>query len=199
MRMADERGQARDDARLIGLFLKGDAGAFEELVERHVRLAGAVAYSITGDFHAAKDVVQEAWVKVHGSLGDLQDRKAFRAWLRNVVRTIALDWRRRNKRGQGSLEAVDEDVEPGAVQAIEDQLERDELRQRVREEIDKLPESHREVVALKYLEGLSYEEIGAITGLSVATIESRLWRARNTLRARFERVLEAGEKVAPED
>jgi RNA polymerase sigma-70 factor (ECF subfamily) len=186
-----------EDARLITLFLAGDAVAFEKLVERNVKFAGAIAYSVTGDFHAAKDVVQEAFLRVHSGLAKLQEVEKFRAWLRNVVRTTALDWRRRNKKGRGgSLDALEDsgqEPEAEAVEPLEAALERDELRRQVREEIGKLPESQREVVALKYLDDRSYEEISALTGLSVATIESRLWRARNTLRQRFERALEQTE------
>ena len=182
-----------EDARLVGLFLGGDTKAFEALVERHIKFAGAVAYGVTADFHAAKDVVQDAFLRGHAGLGGLEKRDRFRAWFRNVVRTTALDWRRKNKRGTASLDVVAEDeaTEPSddAAEAVDERLGRDELKRLVREEIERLPEGHREVVALKYIDGLSYEEIVAITGLSVATIESRLWRARNTLRQRFERAL----------
>jgi RNA polymerase sigma-70 factor (ECF subfamily) len=172
---------------------KGDRRAFEQLVTRYTRFAGAVAYGVTGDFHAARDVVQESFLKVFSSLGSLQSPDRFRAWLRNVVRTTALDWRRRNKKGIQSLDALDSDdgdlKAPDRGDPLSDVAEQGELRARVRDEIDRLPPSHREVVALKYLDGRSYEEIEVITGLSQATIESRLFRARQKLKNRFERVL----------
>ena len=184
-----------DDGRLVVRFVSGDASAFEALVARNMRLAGAVAYSVTGDLDAARDVVQESFLKVHAGLTALKEPDAFKGWLRNVVRTTALDWRRRNKKGVQSLDALrgeDSDgLDPAApTEALNESIEdRDELRRQVREEIARLPESHREVVALKYLDGKSYEEIEALTGLSQATIESRLFRARQKLKTRFERTL----------
>jgi RNA polymerase sigma-70 factor (ECF subfamily) len=189
----EEPGSNVADVGLVERAARGDTQAFEQLVVRYTRLAGAVAYGVTGDFHAARDVVQESFLKVYSSLGQLQSPDKFKSWLRNVVRTTALDWRRRNKKGVQSLDAVDSDegqidapARDESTTAIADQ---GELRAKVREEIDRLPESHREVVALKYLDGKSYEEIEAITGLSQATIESRLFRARQKLKTRFERVL----------
>jgi RNA polymerase sigma-70 factor (ECF subfamily) len=181
-----------EDARLIERFCQGDKQVFSTLVERHMRLAGAVAYAVTGDFHASRDVVQESFLKVYQSLASVKEPEKFKAWLRNVVRTTALDWRRRNKKGVQSLDALETDDAGPATQdtgPAEQVTDKDELRRRVREEIERLPESHREVVALKYLDGRSYEEIGALTGLSQATIESRLFRARQKLKTRFERIL----------
>jgi RNA polymerase sigma-70 factor (ECF subfamily) len=189
-----------EDARLIGRFLSLDGDqndkrrAYEQLVARHGRFAGAVAYGVTGDFHASRDVVQEAFLKVYTGLGSLKEHDKFKGWLRNVVRTTALDWRRRNKKGLKSLDAIDLEADgdadhPTTEQAIEQVDDQEDLRRRVREEIERLPESHREVVALKYLDGKSYEEISALTGLSQATIESRLFRARQKLKNKFERVL----------
>ncbi|MEZ0229301.1 MAG: RNA polymerase sigma factor [Planctomycetota bacterium] len=187
-----------EDARLIARFCSGDTQVFTALVERHLKLAGAVAYSVTGDFHASRDVVQESFLKVYQSLASVKEPDKFKSWLRNVVRTTALDWRRRNKRGVQSLDALEtEEAGPEAPDAgpAEQVTDKDELRRKVREEIEKLPESHREVVALKYIDGRSYEEIGALTGLSQATIESRLFRARQKLKSRFERILGPGNQI----
>ncbi|HZV02393.1 MAG TPA: RNA polymerase sigma factor [Planctomycetota bacterium] len=201
--MVPQDSQA-EDARLIERFCSGDKQVFQTLVERHMRLAGAVAYAVTGEFHSSRDVVQESFLKVYTNLPSLKEPEKFKSWLRNVVRTTALDWRRRNKKGVQSLEALEspegESLVPSAadatpVEMVEQTDNKDELRRRVREEIEKLPESHREVVALKYLDGKSYEEIGALTGLSQATIESRLFRARQKLKTRFEKILGTKQKT----
>jgi RNA polymerase sigma-70 factor (ECF subfamily) len=184
-----------EDGRLVERFCKGDTQAFKALVERHMKLAGAAAHGVTGDYAAAEDVVQESFLKVYTNLGSLKEPEKFKYWLRNVVRTTALDWRRRNKKGVQSLDALESldgeslNVEAPDASPPERVTDKEELRKRVREEIERLPESHREVVALKYLGGKSYEEIAALTGLSQATIESRLFRARQKLKSRFERFL----------
>jgi RNA polymerase sigma-70 factor, ECF subfamily len=184
-----------EDARIIERFCVGDKQAFEALVQRHFRLAMAVAYDVTGDFDAAKDVVQESFLKLYTILPSLKEPEKFKSYFRNVVRTTALDWRRKNKKGVQSLDALEGPegeslgVEAPDSSPPEQVTDKDELRKKVRDEIARLPESHREVVALKYLGGKSYEEIGALTGLSRATIESRLFRARQKLKTRFERLL----------
>lgn len=194
---ADREQAAEGAPRLLGdtesLVVRsqaGDTAAFELLVARHTRFAGSVALAVVSDYHAALDVVQEAFVKVLSKLDSLEDPRRFRSWLRNVVRSTALDSLRRKKvvgRSGEPLPGGDEESEPLPSPALspEELLEQSELRAQVREVVGTLPESQREVVILKYLEGLSYEEIADATGLTVSTIESRLFRARNSLRARL--------------
>jgi RNA polymerase sigma-70 factor (ECF subfamily) len=179
-----------DDAALIARCRRGDRKAFELLVAQHTRYAGAVAMGVVGDYHAALDVIQEAFIKVMNRLDTLDDPARFRPWLRNVVRTTALDALRRRKvvgRSGESLPGQDEGSEPLPAPALrpEDALEQAELREQIRDEIAGLPESQREVVYLKYIEGLSYEAIAEATGLTTGTIESRLFRARANLRKRL--------------
>jgi RNA polymerase sigma-70 factor (ECF subfamily) len=178
------------DAALVQRYRQGDAKAFELLVARHSRFAGAVAMGVVADYHAALDVVQEAFVKVLEGLAQLEDPERFQAWLRHVVRSTSLDHLRRRKvtgRAAEALPGQDDESEPLPAPALapEDLLEQAELRAQVREEISALPESQREVVYLKYLEGMSYEEIADVTGLTINTIESRLFRARASLRKRL--------------
>lgn len=179
-----------DDVALVRRAQDGDTKAFELLVVRYHRFAGAVALSVTSDYHAALDVVQESFVKVLHGLVSLDDPARFRGWLRHVVRTTALDALRRRKVTGRSAEALPgQDAEGAPLPAPdllpEDLLAQGELREAVREEIAALPESQREIVMLKYLEGLSYEEIADVTRLTVGTIESRLFRARSALRKRL--------------
>lgn len=197
--MAPEETRSQtEDTGLVERAARGDTKAFEQLVLQYSRFAGAVAYGVTGDFHAARDVAQESFIKVHASLGTLESPDKFRPWLRNVVRRTALDWRRRNKKGAQSLDALEGEADPEAPadEEIDEVADKSDLAAKIRDEIDRLPDSHREVVALKYLDGKSYEEIEAITGLTQATIESRLFRARQKLKSRFERILKKHEHPA---
>ncbi|MEZ6189184.1 MAG: RNA polymerase sigma factor [Planctomycetota bacterium] len=189
-----------DDAALVERFRAGDGKAFELLVARHTRYAGSVALSVTGDYHAALDVVQESFLKALDGIWNLENAARFRPWLRNVVRTTALDHLRRRKvvgrsgerlPGQGES---DSQPLPAEGLAPQESLEQDELRALIREEVVALPETQREVVYLKYLEGLSYEEIAETTGLTINTIESRLFRARGRLRERLGRHVGWGER-----
>lgn len=179
-----------DDPALITRARGGDRKAFELLVAQHTRYAGAVAMGVVGDYHMALDVIQEAFIKVFHGLDQLEDPARFRPWLRNVVRTTGLDAMRRRKvagRSGQALPGEEEGTQPLPAPAVrpEEVAEREELREQIREEIGSLPESQREVVYLKYIEGLSYEAIAEATGLTQGTIESRLFRARASLRQRL--------------
>jgi RNA polymerase sigma-70 factor, ECF subfamily len=155
------------------------------LVTQHSRYAVAIAMSITRDEHDAADVVQDTFIKVYRKIATLKDRSSFRSWLRNIVRSTALD-RLRRRRKHLSLDGDDEEknsIEPIADEVSPDLLlQNTELRKEVRQRILALPEAQREVVSLKYIEGLSYEEIAEATNSSVSSVESRLHRARERLR-----------------
>jgi len=187
-----------DDAILVERFRAGDGKAFELLVARHTRYAGAVALSVVGEYHAALDVVQESFIKALDGIWSLENPQRFKSWLRNVVRTTSLDYLRRRKVVGRSGERLpgqgESDSQPLPSEGLgpDDALEQDELRELIRQEVLALPETQREVVYLKYLEGLSYEEISHTTGLTINTIESRLFRARGRLRERLGRHLDLG-------
>lgn len=180
------------DETLVRRSQAGERKALELLVARHTRFAGAVALSVVRDYHSALDVVQEAFVKVYQRLDGLEDPARFRPWLRNVVRTTALDHLRRSKvTGRHGEQLPGEDEEGGSTTlptpdlGPEELSQQAELRAQVREVVTTLPEGQRELITLKYLEGASYEEIGKALGLSVSSVESRLFRARAALRKRL--------------
>ncbi|MDF1666957.1 MAG: sigma-70 family RNA polymerase sigma factor [Planctomycetota bacterium] len=192
-RVFDASGRRRiflvTDSQLVQRFLTGDEKAFEWLVTRHSRYAGAIALSIVRDEHEAADVVQETFIKVYRKVSTLKDLDRFRPWLRNIVRSTALDRLRKRKKTL-SLDIGDDDnnkvLEPIAeTVSPDDVLQSQELQQEIRARIMELPEAQREVVALKYIEGLSYEEIALQTSSSISSVESRLHRARARLREVF--------------
>jgi len=186
-----------DDKRLIKLCCLGEKEAkeaFPELMKKHHNLMHAVAYGVIGDSHAVQDVVSVSMAKVYNLLPTLKDPEKFKSWLRPIVKNTALDWRRTNKKkfvvSLDSLQDNEGDtlsLEAPDTRPPEEITNNDDLQKMVREEIDRLPESYRQIVALKYMEQRSYEEISALTGLSHATIESRLFRARGKLKTKFER------------
>ncbi len=181
-----------EDADLVHRARAGEVEAFEMLVERYTKLAGGVAFSVTGDYHAAADVSQEAFIKAHRALNDLTNPERFAAWLRNIVRTSAIDWVRK-ARSRGIVADVEPDAE-GLIDQGDDadpvaSANRAEVREHVMAEVAALPEHYREVIVFKYLDGMSYEDIAEHTGLTVEAVESRLHRARGRLRKRFRNLL----------
>lgn len=174
------------DAILVTRCLAGDDSAFNMLVGRWSRYAGAVALGVTGDHHDAADVVQESFLKAYRKLEDLKDPSSFKSWLRHIVRSTALDRLRRNKTTVALDAKETEGLEPMEDRpGPRDMLQNAELRAAVRDRINALPPAMREVLTLKYLDDRSYEEIAELTGSSVSSVESRLHRARMKLRDAF--------------
>ena len=171
---------------------RGDRSAFERLVRRHGGAALGLATALVGDRGRAEDVAQEAFLKAYARLGQLRESERFGPWLLGIVRGAALDALRREKRRPTVWreELADQTAappeEPGQA------LEMAERQARIRAAIAALPEHYREVVALKYEQDRSYEEIAALLETTKQTVESRLFRARQALRQELGSLLDEG-------
>ncbi len=133
---------------------------------------------MTGNRTEAEDVLQETFLRYYKYGDPVENPKA---WLFKVARNVYLKRQRKRSR-EVSLELVEANpVLPGMQVA----LEREELIRKVREGLRKLKNHHREVIILRYMEGLSYEEMAAVLGENVGTIKSRLNRAKEKLREKL--------------
>jgi len=181
-----------EDREYVERILAGEPEAFESLVRKYNRMAGAIAFGILGDFHEAEDIAQEAFLKAFRVLHTLRDPGKFRPWFTGLVRTKALDLLRQrppHRAAQLSGDIADTLRGSGTFRvssAVEEEYLREESRQKVLDAIRELPGEDRIVVVLKHMEGLSYKEISEITGSSVSSIESRLFRARQVLRKKLD-------------
>jgi len=183
------------DAELVRRAIEGEQGAFKELMERYVRVAGAIAFSVVGDFHTAADIVQEAFVKAYMQLSNLRDPARFKTYLASAVKTTALDHlRRRGSEKRGHPVTFTEYPQepaniafPAEVQAPE--IESRELHDKVMQLVSELPPQYREVFVLKHVEELSYQEIAEILSLTPSAVEARLFRARKILRKHLDKIL----------
>jgi RNA polymerase sigma-70 factor (ECF subfamily) len=177
----------RPDAELIREAQKGSHRAFEELVRRYSERAYRAAFRVVRDPQIAEDVLQEALLKAYRSLRSFESRSSFYTWLYRITVNLALDRQRREKRGP-SVEWNDEvarDVDPrGMVNAPADPevaSGRVQIRRLVAEGVQELPDGQREVLLLREVEGLSYEEIAQSMEISKGTVMSRLHYARKKL------------------
>lgn len=178
MRLTDPEPQESTEL-LVRLAQEGDRTAFAKLVDRHERVALAVAYAIVRDAASASDVVQEAFLKVWKKVGDLQDPARFQPWLCTTVRNLAHDWIRSQPR---RATALDEGQQVQAESARDGVVEA-ETRGRVALALDGLDELSRTAVVMRYYHGFSSREIGKLLELSPAAVDMRLSRARQTLRS----------------
>jgi RNA polymerase sigma-70 factor (ECF subfamily) len=153
-----------------------DESAFAELVERyHGRLLFFLA-KMLGDAHRAEDALQEVWLDAWRGLARLVDAGAFRAWIYRVARDRANRQLRRRRLPTSDLETCQ-----SASDAAEEEFSADEL-VLVREAVDRLPPEQREAVLLRYMEGMSYDEIAGVAGCQIGTVRSRLHYAKQTLK-----------------
>jgi RNA polymerase sigma-70 factor (ECF subfamily) len=182
-----------DDLSLVRKARAGDDGAFQALVVRYQRKVYAVALGIVRDTDTAWDVAQEAFVRAHGHLAGLEGEEAFAKWLFRITSHLAIDAVRKERKSlKDSVEDVAEASLQGGGEGIlstplgldpSDNLLRRELAARMTEALGQLPEIHREILVLREVEGLSYEELADRLDIQKGTVMSRLFHARKKMQA----------------
>ncbi|PIE24493.1 MAG: RNA polymerase subunit sigma [Planctomycetota bacterium] len=180
------------DAELVQASLDGDFASFEQLMSRYERKAFWIAYHVLGRVEESRDVVQEAFVRVHRSLDRFDFSKNFYTWLFRIVTNLAIDHLRKIRSDR--TVTVDNLEEGWAGEAREEEgpeqcmLGR-ETAGRVRMILDRIPPRFRTILALRDLHDISCREIAPILGLSYPTVRWRLHKARQLFKERWERLL----------
>jgi len=190
---AQNRTTGDDDAGFVARCQRGETEAFTVLVRRHQKKMLNIAYRMIGDYDAACDVVQEAFLSAYRAIEKFRGDARFSTWLCGIVlnhsRNHLTQKAARSRREAGSL---DDPVklqdgrfinEPLSREgATFEQLEKRELEAKVQECIGFLDGEQREVLVLRDIQGFSYEEIGILLKLPEGTVKSRLFRARSALK-----------------
>lgn len=165
------------DAQLVNVVRGGDHLAFAELVGRYERTVWARAWHIIGDYHAAQDATQDAFVEAFRRLGQLRRPESFGLWLMRIAQREAVRTARRLRRASASdLAGIEL-----AVAAQHDELSEDANRIVVL--VGGLPDHERAVVALRYFDGHSVADIARLTGRPVGTVTKQLSRALERLKS----------------
>jgi RNA polymerase sigma-70 factor (ECF subfamily) len=189
-----------EDFECVSLCQRGDIEAFRVLVDKYQRKMLNMAYRILGDYEAACEVVQDAFLSAHKSIRKFRGDAKFSTWLYRIVinvsrnrmkqlktrlfrEGISLDDAVRNEERQSSVDP------PVQMLSALEQLERKELQAIVQECISLLDDEHREVLVLRDIQGFSYDEIKDILNIPDGTVKSRLFRARDLLRGSLKKVL----------
>lgn len=157
-------------------------GNFEEVVLPHRDASYNLARWLTRNDQDAEDVVQEAYLRAFRFFAGFRGGNG-RSWLLKIVRNSCYTWLKVNRPLEHSS-LFDDNVCPPdfRTSSAEDIMLQDDSRIRLRKAIEKLPSNFREVFVLRELEGMSYKEISAVTGIPPGTVMSRLSRARGGLR-----------------
>ena len=178
-----------NDRELVERARAGDHDAFEQLVQQYERKVYITAHRLMGFVADAMDASQEVFIRVYRFLDTFNAESSFSTWLYRITINVCKDMlRRRAVRAELPLELEDE--ENGTfVNEISDSTydpveiyERAELRQVIRTGIDALPETYKQIILLRDIAGLSYEEIADTLQIEIGTVKSRLSRARERLR-----------------
>ena len=176
------------ELQLIRRVQAGETEAFGDLVRAHEKTVYNLALRMTGNPQDAEDMAQEAFLKAYRSLPEFRGESKFSVWLYRIVSNVCLDFlRRQSRRPAVSLTAEDDEGEelqwevPDERYSPEKLLEQKLTREAVQKGLAELPEEQREILLLREIKGLSYEEIGEILSLEPGTVKSRIIRARKRL------------------
>ena len=184
------------EEQLIRRAQQGDNGAFEELLLLHQKKVYNLCLRMSANPDDALDLSQEAFLRAWRSLGQYQFEASFSTWLFRLTSNICIDFLRRKKRRQEtslteSYDDSDEGAElsvPDAQPGPEQQAMTNETKIELARAMEQLSPKHREILQLRVIEDLQYEQIADILGVRVGTVKSRLARARLS----FRKILKAG-------
>ena len=177
-----------DEPALIAAAQQGKIDAFNELVLVYQQQVYNLAYRILGDPASAADAAQDAFISAYESIGRFRGG-SFKSYLLRIVSNRCYDELRRHKRRPATsfedFGEVDEEANPALVnggERPEEYTERQEMARVIQSGIQTLPPDQRVTLALSDVQGLSYQEIAEVTGVSLGTVKSRLARARGKMR-----------------
>ncbi len=157
----------------------GDAASFEALVDNHWQHLFRLAYSIVCERSGAEDVVQETFLAAFSRMGSFRGESSVKTWLISILVRQAARYRRREGiRRHKPLDAAGRDEGSEVAEGADARLD-------LAWALEGLDDGHRDVIVLRELEGLSYDEIAQVLGVPRGTVESRLYRARRALREKL--------------
>lgn len=184
----ERENESEQDRRLILRAQAGESRAFRLLVERHQRRVFAIALGLVRDEQDAREIAQEAFLRVYKGLPQFHGGSSFFTWLYRIVTNLSIDLMRKPSRREAELHFALEgdDTEsallPHASHADPfDVVRRGQLSLRIQRALDTLPAYHRGVILMREVEGMSYEEMAEAMQVSKGTIMSRLFHARKKL------------------
>jgi len=185
------------DRILVDRFKSGDLGAFDEMVSRYWNRIYSMVHQLLRNSEDAEEVTQDAFIRAHRGLANFRGESAFSTWLYQIATNLARNrywywWRRKRDKSVsfdapigGDSGATLADVIPADVQTPDDITVTQEFVSRIGQGMERINAKHREILILRNIKNLSYEEIAAILGISVGTVKSRIARARESLRSKL--------------
>jgi RNA polymerase sigma factor (sigma-70 family) len=175
-----------DDEQCAALAQQGEGKAFSVLVTRYQDRIFRFLLRLVRSRDDAQDLTQDTFLRAHQALAQWRADSRFRAWLFRIARNIAFDRLRRDKLVEFVMLEDDVDL-PDTAAGPEAMLETAQRYQLLEAALASLPASHREILLLREIEEMTYDEITLVLDLNAGTVKSRLARARAALQDRLER------------
>jgi RNA polymerase sigma-70 factor (ECF subfamily) len=164
----------KTELHLIEATIGGDIESFGELARRYYAAMTAIAYSVLADHQLAEDAAQESFARALVNLKNLKSKSRFAPWLAAICRNVAKDMliakARRIPARRDDVSQVTQDYDINEDERL------------VKQAIGQLPADAKELIVLRYYNGLSYEKIGSVLGISKPTINGRLTRAKRKMK-----------------
>jgi len=179
------------DEQLAKLVLEGRSDAYQILVERYQKQIFALAYRLGGDYDEAQDMAQESFIRIYQELPKFDCSRRFFPWMYRVAHNTCINLLHKRPKDTTPLENVYDAAEEDAGEIVDPgrDIEQQERSRAITEALQSMPESYRLPLVMKYLEGMSYQEISEQLDLPVSTIETRLFRGRKMLKDTLEKYL----------
>jgi len=193
--------KSKTDSELVKIFQEGDNEAFDELQRRHQDKIFRIAKRYAKDPEEARELCQEVFLRAFEKLGSFKGKSKFYTWLYRVANNLCVDFHR--KRSRVFITDLPEDFPISyPIERYGEKfdplrnIEREELRRKVREAIKRLPPKQRNVLILRYYGELKISEIAPKVGSSEGTVKAQLFHAKRKLAKMLKRYYIGGEGVA---
>lgn len=178
----------QSDSEVVRRIQSGDNDAFDELMRRYKRPVVNFVYRLLGNAEDADDIAQEVFVRVYQNLDTYRAETKFSTWLFALARNAAIDrlrWRARHP--TEPIESAPQLIAPAGT---DNEASAREIGEQIAAAVAKLPEDQRTALVLAEYQGLSYAEIAGVMRCSEKSVESRLYRAKQTLRSSLHHLIE---------
>lgn len=182
-----------DDQLLIKKILKGKKSSFEELMKKYNKRIFGYIYRMVRDEETAVELTQDFFIKIYKVMAKYNFEYKFSTWAYRICYNLVIDHVRKN---QAYVDSLDGDtVTPKQMMESENYVSEDGFEVLAREEVreytwavvDRIPLKYRELILMRYLQGMKYDEIAEITELPVGTVKNRIFKAKELLKMEIEK------------
>jgi RNA polymerase sigma-70 factor (ECF subfamily) len=174
----------KSDSQLVALALKNQ-DHFEHLVDRYEKKLSRYVRRLTGlDIESIEDVLQESFIKIYVNLNDYDPNYSFSSWAYRITHNEAINYLRKNKKITTIPLETEDEESANLIEILKSEIDvaeevsRNDLIERIRKAISLLPDKYREVLILRYIEDLNYEEISDVLRMPMGTVATTVNRAK---------------------